>query len=495
MKFGKLMPARALTAAALAASVSFASLGASAASIVLNQPADGSTVNVYTAGGALPASINRPASATAGLDTIAVTFFVQGGSLVNDGTTTDGVNWTGVVNLADGANSTSYTATVEAMAESEGYYAQADFASDTADVTVNVFDSASVDGDGDGTPDADQVLNVVPNGGDTATFSGTGQSGNAISTSIGNISGASGATLDGVVIVGGYYGNGDTVNFSVTVPSLNDLQAAFPGDPLLTGATNAVVMLTFATDSGDLTTDADDDPASSLGGAIPAFMRLVILVEISANNWSAFTETLPASAAVEGTVTFNVAASVTRVQQYFYGVDFSQNGNNFEFANSGSGWTKDEDTNAAPAASSRAISISGNTIDSDFVHPSSIYGWVLSTGGNGGGDDDDSTCFIATAAYGTPMATEINTLREVRDSYLLNNVVGSAFVDTYYRLSPAVADKVAESPALAAVVRAALTPFILLGKIILAAPMAVVAFLMAGAGLVLAHRKARSQQS
>ena len=88
------------------------------------------------------------------------------------------------------------------------------------------------------------------------------------------------------------------------------------------------------------------------------------------------------------------------------------------------------------------------------------------SGGGGGGP-----CFIATAAYGTPMAAEIDTLRDVRDSYLLTNSAGTAFVDTYYRVSPAIADVVASSPALAALVRVLLGPVIFLGKVALAMPM------------------------
>ncbi len=78
--------------------------------------------------------------------------------------------------------------------------------------------------------------------------------------------------------------------------------------------------------------------------------------------------------------------------------------------------------------------------------------------GSGGG------CFIATAAYGTPMAQEINVLRDARDSYLLNNTLGTAFVDTYYRLSPPVADAVAKSPVLSATIRFVLTPIVFLIK-------------------------------
>ncbi len=115
---------------------------------------------------------------------------------------------------------------------------------------------------------------------------------------------------------------------------------------------------------------------------------------------------------------------------------------------------------------------------------------VDSRNGGGGG-----SCFIATAAYGTPMAQEIDTLRAVRDTYMLNNVLGTTFVDTYYRLSPAVADKVAEHPMLAATVRVILTPFVLLGKLILAAPMVLLSALIAGAGLLLARRNTQGQQS
>jgi len=89
-------------------------------------------------------------------------------------------------------------------------------------------------------------------------------------------------------------------------------------------------------------------------------------------------------------------------------------------------------------------------------------------GGDGGGGG--GPCFIATAAYGSPMADHIDALREVRDTYFLNNAVGTALVDTYYRFSPAVADVVAKSPVLAAAVRIALLPVVLLSKLVLAMP-------------------------
>ncbi|MGB6873625.1 MAG: C1 family peptidase [Dehalococcoidia bacterium] len=71
-------------------------------------------------------------------------------------------------------------------------------------------------------------------------------------------------------------------------------------------------------------------------------------------------------------------------------------------------------------------------------------------------------CFIATAAYGTPMADEIETFREFRDGYLLTNPLGRAFVDFYYRVSPPLAEFITEHPSLKPMVRVALLPAVVM---------------------------------
>jgi hypothetical protein len=74
-------------------------------------------------------------------------------------------------------------------------------------------------------------------------------------------------------------------------------------------------------------------------------------------------------------------------------------------------------------------------------------------------------CFIATAAYGTPMAEEIQILRDFRDEYLLTNAVGQALVGIYYRVSPPIAEFITEHPRLKPVVRAGLVPAVAMSTI------------------------------
>ncbi len=63
-------------------------------------------------------------------------------------------------------------------------------------------------------------------------------------------------------------------------------------------------------------------------------------------------------------------------------------------------------------------------------------------------------CFIATAAYGTESAVQIDILREFRDVVLMPNRAGAAFVSLYYQLSPPIAGVVARHEFLRTAVRA-----------------------------------------
>jgi hypothetical protein len=62
-------------------------------------------------------------------------------------------------------------------------------------------------------------------------------------------------------------------------------------------------------------------------------------------------------------------------------------------------------------------------------------------------------CFVATAAYGTDTAEEINLLREFRDVVLLTSGPGSEVVSLYYQVSPPVAEVISRYDFLTTAVR------------------------------------------
>jgi hypothetical protein len=85
---------------------------------------------------------------------------------------------------------------------------------------------------------------------------------------------------------------------------------------------------------------------------------------------------------------------------------------------------------------------------------------IIDQGGPGNPPPPTGGCFIATAAYGTPMAEEIEVLREFRDEYLITNPVGEALMEFYYKVSPPMAEFINEHPTLKPVVRAGLVPVV-----------------------------------
>ena len=80
------------------------------------------------------------------------------------------------------------------------------------------------------------------------------------------------------------------------------------------------------------------------------------------------------------------------------------------------------------------------------------------TESNGGG------CLIATAAFGSEMAPQIQLLRELRDNTILETKSGNAFMSGfnqfYYSFSPAVADYQRENPIFKEAVKLTLTPLL-----------------------------------
>ncbi len=65
-------------------------------------------------------------------------------------------------------------------------------------------------------------------------------------------------------------------------------------------------------------------------------------------------------------------------------------------------------------------------------------------------DNDNGGCLIATAAYGSEMAPQVQQLREIRDNTILKTNSGTAFMTSfnqfYYSFSPVIADFQREQP-------------------------------------------------
>lgn len=69
-------------------------------------------------------------------------------------------------------------------------------------------------------------------------------------------------------------------------------------------------------------------------------------------------------------------------------------------------------------------------------------------------------CFIATAAYGSPLASQIDILRGFRDLKLAPNVFGRGLVTGYYSLSPSLAKVIVRSDRLRTLTRFFLNPLV-----------------------------------
>ncbi|MDD3726347.1 MAG: choice-of-anchor D domain-containing protein, partial [Candidatus Ratteibacteria bacterium] len=91
----------------------------------------------------------------------------------------------------------------------------------------------------------------------------------------------------------------------------------------------------------------------------------------------------------------------------------------------------------------------------DVIVP--LTGTGIGGGDSGGGDGG---CFIATAAFGSPLHPCVGLLRNFRDSVLLTHTAGRAFVRWYYIHSPAAARVIEGSIILKTMTRILLLPVI-----------------------------------
>ena len=80
------------------------------------------------------------------------------------------------------------------------------------------------------------------------------------------------------------------------------------------------------------------------------------------------------------------------------------------------------------------------------------------------GSQSGGGCLIATAAFGSEMAPQVQFLREIRDNIVLQTESGTSFMTAfnqfYYSFSPTIADYERENPVFKETVKLAITPLL-----------------------------------
>jgi len=73
-------------------------------------------------------------------------------------------------------------------------------------------------------------------------------------------------------------------------------------------------------------------------------------------------------------------------------------------------------------------------------------------------------CLIATAAFNSELSAQVQMLREIRDTKIMNTQVGAMFISGfnqfYYSFSPAIADMERQSPIFKEIVKITITPLL-----------------------------------
>jgi len=361
------------------------------------------------------------------------------------------VNWTGNVATIANPNAASTTITMQG-----NYSITANFAQDIPpaqySLTIASTSGGSVSAPGEGTFTYNEgtVVSLVAEleegywfvnwTGNVATIANP----NAASTTI---------TMQGDYSITANFQEGEPPDrYDLTVSSTSGGSVTTPGEGTFTYDEGTVVSLVATPDSGyqfvnwtgNVTAIANPNSASTtitMNGNYSITANFAqdippVQYDLTVSSTAGGSVTIPG----EGTFTYDGGTVVNLMAT-------PASGN--EFIN----WTGNVSTIANVTTASTTITMSGNysvtaNFQEDETSPPSS-GW----------------CFIATAAYGTPMAEEIRILREFRDGYLLTNPLGEAFVDFYYRVSPPVAEVITEHPVLKPLVRAGLRPAVAMSTV------------------------------
>lgn len=384
---------------------------------------------------------------------------------------------------------------IRTVAIVDGYYTGSRDVSDIVEgdainVAVEIRDAAEIDQDGNGFPNATALL---MSGGYILYGN------NGVITIVVDLDSLSRGVTE--VTVDHYYESQfGPVLVSIESPTLDALQLA---DDSFDAFNVARLVITISEDASDLIDTpsgfnpvAEFDLVDSSDDPLPApqnlFVRAVIAVTSAVRgaaipDWT-FVGDLPGGLELIGELSGPGVAELLEdgvdVDAYSYSVTMAQDDDDItaesddssEWAEADEVQVTNQNTEDDEDDSRDAVQADDgdDTIRATFSLGSAIFGSNATPRvGGGGGGGGGSGCFIATAAYGTPLAKEIQSLRDVRDAYMLETALGAAFADAYYRVSPPIARMIAEYPAIKTVVRAALIPVVTISGWIITSPGAV----------------------
>ena len=255
---------------------------------------------------------------------------------------------------------------------------------------------------------------------------------------------------------GWYFTGTDTTAYS-TIMAYNDMD----GDGIPDHTEAPIFSTPLNSYQGTVAGDAaDSDNARTIRNT----MDVVAAYRTEASDDSTpdqFTFTDQTNVALSTTITSNaiiISGINTATTISITGGTYSINGGSYTSAD---GTVNPDDTVTVQQTSSESHSTTTNTtltiggISDTF----SVTTISSSSGGEGGGGGGGG-CFIATAAFGSPMAGQVEILRQFRDRYLLTNDLGRKFVSWYYRNGHVAAQYIKDKPLAKAAVRLALYPLI-----------------------------------
>jgi hypothetical protein len=237
---------------------------------------------------------------------------------------------------------------------------------------------------------------------------------------------------------------GEVPKYDLTISSTTGGNVTAPGEGVFTYDEGTVVDLVATSDAGYRFVNWTGN-VGTIGNVNAATTNITVNGDYSITANFVRQYNLTITSTTGGTVTTPGVGTFTRDAGTVVNLVATSNAG-YRFVN----WTGDVGTIANANDATTTITMNGNY---------SIVANFKAVGGGGGG------CFIATAAYGTPMADQVQTLREFRDKYLLTNPLGQAFVDFYYEVSPPIAEFITEHPSLKPIVRAGLVPAVAMSTV------------------------------